>query len=348
MRFVRPVVESLQAYVPGEQPQERGLVKLNTNENPYPPSPAVLDAIREAATADLRLYPDPEATAFREAVAEAYGVKPDRILVGNGSDELLGILVRACVEPGDRVAYPVPTYTLYDVLVTLQGARPVRVPFPRNFSLPSELARANARLTIVCNPNSPSGTFVPSRALAELASRIRGLLVVDEAYVEFADEDARPLLDEFEHVVLVRTLSKSHSLAGLRLGFLFASEALVRQLRKVKDSYNVDRIALAAGVAALRDADWTARNVEKVRRTRTRLVSALQELGYRVPPSQANFVLARKPGTRLRETYLELKRRGILVRYFETPELADALRITVGTDDEIDALLRALGELHQD
>jgi len=345
MTLWRSAVRELQPYEPGEQPQDRRYIKLNTNENPYPPSPRVLHAIRAAATADLRLYPDPSAGQLRRAAARHFGFEPDEVLVGNGSDEVLGMLVRACVGRGDRVAYPVPTYSLYDTLVALQEGIPVRLPFPPDFSLPPDLARAEASLTIVCNPNSPSGTHVPAADLSDLAQRVSGLLVIDEAYADFADGNALSLVRQQPNVVVLRTLSKSYSLAGMRIGLAFARPAIVAQLRKVKDSYNVSRIAIAAGVAALEDPEWMRANAQKIRRTRARLIAGLRGIGYTVLESQANFVLARRPGVDQEPVYRSLKQRGILVRYFAAPDLYDALRITVGTDSEVDALLAALKDL---
>ena len=336
MRTVAP-------YVPGEQPDPaRRVIKLNTNENPYPPSPRVLDAVMRAADG-IRLYPDPEARALRDRAAAVYGVPAAGILVGNGSDELLALLVRALADPGDRVAYPVPTYSLYDTLVAVQGAEPVHVPFPDDFSLPLGLADAGARLTIVCNPNSPSGTLISTGRIQELARAVRGVLVVDEAYVDFARENAMGLVGRVANIVVLRTFSKSFSLAGMRVGLAFGDPELIAGLRTVKDSYNVGRLAQVAAVAALEDLPAMLGNVERIRRTRASLVSGLTALGFAVPPSEANFVLARRPGVDLGPLAHALAGRDILVRHFAT--LPDALRITVGTDGEIDTLLAALRDL---
>ena len=337
MRTVAP-------YVPGEQPDPaRRVIKLNTNENPYPPSPRVLDAVMRAADAGIRLYPDPEARALRDRASAVYGVPATGILVGNGSDELLALLLRGIVDPGDRVAFPVPTYSLYETLVAVQGAEAVRVPFPDDFSLPAALTATEARLTIVCNPNSPSGTLVPTRQIQELARAVRGVLVVDEAYVDFARENAMALVGRVANVVVLRTLSKSFSLAGMRVGLAFGDPELIAGLRTVKDSYNVGRLALVAAEAALRDLPAMRANVERICKTRARLVSGLTALGFAVPPSEANFVLARRPGVDLGPLARALAGREILVRHFGA--LPDALRITVGTDEEIETLLAALRDL---
>jgi len=321
------------------------VIKLNTNENPYPPSPRVLEALARASSADLRLYPDPEARALRARAAAVYGVPAERIMVGNGSDELLQLLLRATVDPGQRVAFPVPTYSLYDTLVAAQGGCAVRVPFGEDWRLPAGLADAGARLTFLCNPNAPSGTLVPTADVARLARAVEGVLVVDEAYVDFAHTSALPLVADHDNVVVLRTLSKSFSLAGLRIGLAFAHPDLLAGLRTVKDSYNVNRLSLAAAEAALGDLRWMEANVARIRATRGRLTRGLAELGWHVLPSETNFVLARRRGVDQAPTAAALARRDILVRHFAVPRLFDALRITVGTDEEIDALLAALRDL---
>lgn len=343
--FIRDTVRQMQGYTPGEQPQDRRYLKLNTNENPYPPSPQVLAAVRAAANEDLRLYPDPVAEKLREKAAAVYGLRKENVLVGNGSDELLAILLRACVGPGDRVAYPVPTYSLYDTLVTVGEGKAIRIPFPDDFSLPQALFTAAARLTFLCSPNSPSGTLTPMEQIEELARRVSGILVVDEAYVDFAEETALPLLQKHPHLVILRTFSKSFSLAGMRIGLALGHGDLIAELMKVKDSYNLNRLSMVAAMAALEDYDWMRQNVKRIRTTRSRLIQRLSALGFLVYPSQANFVMARKRGENLEPLYLGLKERGILVRYFSSPELRDSIRVTVGTDEEIEILLKGLEAL---
>ncbi len=342
---VRPEVRALVGYTPGEQPQDRRYIKLNTNENPYPPSPRVIETVCAGATADLRLYPDPLANALRDRAAAVYGFQRDQILVGNGSDDVLAMIVRACIGPGDCVVYPYPTYSLYDTLVATSGGRAVHLPFGPDFSLPDGVAEANGRVTFLCNPNSPSGTLVPVEQIEALGRRVAGLLVIDEAYIDFARASALELVHRCANVIVLRTFSKSFSLAGLRIGLAFAAPELTAELLKVKDSYNLSRVSIAAAVAALDDYGWMRANVERVCRTRARLVEALRALGFTVPDSEANFVLVRRPDRDLRPLYEGLKQRGILVRYFPIPELLDAVRISVGTDEETDALLAAVREL---
>lgn len=331
-------------YTPGEQPVPgRRVIKLNTNENPYPPSPAVLAALHAATAETIRLYPDPEARELRRLAAALYRVDPAQILVGNGSDELLALLLRATVDPGDRVAFPTPTYSLYETLVAVQGGETVCVPFGPDFVLPEALARTRARVTFLCNPNSPSGTRASREMVERIVQAVDGLVVLDEAYVDFAAEHLMDLVGRYPNVVVLRTLSKSYSLAGLRIGLLVGRAELVHGLRTVKDSYNVNRLSLVAGEAALADQATMRANVARVVTTRARLTEELARLGYEVLPSEANFVLARRRGVDQAPIAVALAARDILVRHFGA--LPDALRITVGADAEIDALLAALSSL---
>ncbi|MBE7466306.1 MAG: histidinol-phosphate transaminase [Planctomycetes bacterium] len=359
MSLFRSNIEAMEAYKPGEQPPAGAkVIKLNTNENPYPPSPRVVEAIQaelgsgKTAGERLRRYSDPMATELRQAASEATGLPIEQILHGNGSDELLAMLLRAFVSEGDAIAYPYPTYVLYETLAHAQGAEIRTVDFNRDFELPADLYGCGAKLVFVAAPNSPSGTVYALNDLRHLAdSLIDGILVIDEAYVEFAEHHALGLVSEKPNVVVTRTFSKSHSLAGMRLGLLYASREIVAGLVKVKDSYNLDRLAIAAGAAALRDPEWTAANTRKVKATRARLVKALHELGLEVVPSQSNFVFTRLPGSKAAEraagAYRFLKERGILIRYFPARLLDDGLRITVGTDGEIDAFLECFREYLQ-
>ena len=269
-------------------------------------------------------------------------------MAGNGSDELLSMMLRCFVGPGDRVAYPVPTYSLYDTLVEIQAGVAVRVPFPEDFSIPEELARQDAALTLLCNPNAPSGTLVPLPEIVKLAGAVAGILVVDEAYVDFAASEgasAIPLIHQLPNLIVLRTLSKSFSLAGMRIGLAFASAEIIAGMNKVRDSYNLDRLSIVAGTAALADLAWMKRNAARIQRSRQRLASGLKRLGYQVYPSHTNFILARQRGKNLQPVYEELKRRKILVRYFDAPGLRDCLRITVGTPKEVRALLNELAAM---
>jgi len=346
--YFRDNIQAMSGYTPGEQPGDNGFIKLNTNENPYPPSPKVLAALRRAVGASLRLYPEPMSGSLCAAAAAVYGINTEQIMAGNGSDELLSIILRCFVGPGERVAYPVPTYSLYDTLVEIQAGIAVRVPFPSGFTVPDELARQDTAVTILCNPNAPSGTLVPLPEIAKLAQGVAGVLVVDEAYVDFAASEgasAIPLIAKLPNLIVLRTLSKSYSLAGMRIGLAFASTELIAGMHKVRDSYNLDRLSIVAGTAALEDISWMQRNTARIRRSRQSLSKALTRLGYEVYLSQTNFVLARQGDKNLRPVYEELKRRKILVRYFDTPDLRDCLRITVGTPKELRILLDELATI---
>ncbi len=322
-----------------------GVVKLNTNENPYPPPAAVMRAIAGVAGEALRLYPDPTAAAFREVAARRHGVRPEQVIAGNGSDDILTILLRTFVPAGGRVAYPTPTYSLYKTLAQIQGAAVAEVPWRASWGLPADdLAATDASLTFVVNPNAPSGTIVERRELAALADRLPGVLVVDEAYADFADGDAMPLVDRHPNVVVTRSLSKGYSLAGLRFGYAVAGEAVVEQMMKVKDSYNVDALAQAAATAALVHAADAEQTWRDVRRDRQTLADGLARLGFDVTPSHANFLLV-KPPADAATLYRQLKSRGLLVRHFATPGLSDLLRITVGTPEQVARLLSTLAEL---
>ena len=344
---VRPAIRRMHGYIPGEQPQDKRYIKLNSNENPYPPSPHVLEALHKAIGTDLSLYPDPVANRLRDSAAARYGFQRDNILVGNGSDDLLTMLMRTFVDAKDRVAFPTPTYSLYDVLVAMQAGTEVHVPYPTTFAIPPALAEVDAKLTFLCHPNAPSGVLHPLAQVEELAQKVRGMLVIDEAYIDFADETALSLVHRYPHVVVLRTFSKSFSLAGMRIGLAFAHPDVINELLKVKDSYNVDRLSIVAAVAALEDYDWMRQNVEKIRATRGRLMTELRGLGYFVHESQTNFVLARKAGENQEGIYQELRNHGFLVRYFSAPELSDCLRITVGTDEQIDQLLAAMHQVRR-
>jgi histidinol-phosphate aminotransferase len=337
----------MHGYVPGEQPQDKRYIKLNSNENPYPPSPHVIEALHQAIGEDLRLYPDPVANRLRDTAASVYGFQRDNILVGNGSDDLLTMLMRTFVDPGDRVAFPTPTYSLYDILVTMQDGEIEQIPYPADFAIPSALADVEAKLTFLCHPNAPSGVMPPLSQVEELARKTRGVLVIDEAYVDFAEETALSLVHQYPQVVVLRTFSKSFSLAGMRIGLAFGHPDVINELMKVKDSYNVDRLSIIAAVAALEDYAWMQQHVTKIRATRNRLITTLRSLGYFVYESQTNFVLARKAGTNQEAVYRGLRDHGFLVRYFSTPDLSDCLRMTVGTDEEIDQLLAAMQALRR-
>jgi histidinol-phosphate aminotransferase len=332
----------MSGYTPGEQPRAGGIIKLNTNENPYPPSPKVFEAIREALTGDrLRKYPDPIGTHFRTVAGRVLGVDPDGILIGNGSDDILTIVTRAFVPQGGLIVSPTPSYLLHHTLAELQGARFQTIPYTASWELPSPWPIDGANLAFLVNPNSPTGTVLRLQSVERLVEQVRGPLVVDEAYVDFAEENALALA-RVGRVIVSRSLSKSYSLAGIRFGFAVATPEIVQQLVKVKDSYNCDVLSLAAAAAALDDQEHMRANRARILNTRARLERELSPLGFTVTPSQANFVWARRSDRSVKPIFEELKRRHILVRYMVYEGYGDGLRVSVGTDDEIDQLLREL------
>ncbi len=347
-RFFLPHIARMAGYVPGEQPRDGGFIKLNTNENPYPPSPRVKSALLEAINDRLRLYPDPLSTAFCQAVAGLHGVPPEMVMAGNGSDDLLTIITRAFVGPGDAAAFPSPSYLLYSTLVALQDGRSVVVPYEHDWSLDWHAASSpGLKLFWLANPDSPSGTAMTREQVARLAGNLDCPIIVDEAYADFAEAGRHsiPLIEEHENVIVTRSFSKGYGLAGIRLGYLVARPEMVEQLNKIKDSYNCDTLSQVAGVAAISDQDYLRETRSRIIATRGRLTGALRAMGYSVPESQSNFVWA-TAGPPARDTFQKLKDRKILVRLMAYPGYPDGLRVTIGTDEEIDRLLEVLEQLN--
>jgi histidinol-phosphate aminotransferase len=344
MPYFRPEIDALAGYVPGEQPQGGKFIKLNTNENPYPSSPAVQRAIGTVIKLGLQKYPDPAATAFRVRAAALLGVEPDWILCGNGSDEILTILTRAFVGQGQRLRLPFPSYILYKTLAQIQGAASEEVRFRPDWSLPDDFATAapDLRLAFLPNPNSPSGTLIPKERVLELARRLPCPLLVDEAYADFAEGNCIDLVRQCDRVLVSRSFSKSYALAGLRFGYVVAQPHIIRGLEKVKDSYNCDALSIAAATAAIDDQEWLAQTRGKIIATRARLTAGMRELGFQPVESQANFVWCPHPSVPTRPLYEKLKAAGILVRYMNYEGWGDGLRVSVGSDDQIDAALGLL------
>lgn len=343
--WFRPSVLKMKGYTPGEQPKSLSTIKLNTNENPYPPSPAVLKAVKAQADFRLRLYPEPTADTLRKALSRFYRWPLEGILVGNGSDELLSMLFNAAVGKGDLVQYPDLTYSLYPVLAGIREAKTREAGLDEGFDLDFSRFSTKARLTLWGYPNPPIGNCFKTSDMAAFIRKAKGLVLIDEAYVDFAAGHCLGLARRFPNVLVLRTLSKSFSLAGVRLGYLFGHPSVVAQLMKVKDSYNVNRVSQAVALAAfspegIRDA---RKKAGKIRSERDRLARALRDLGFSVPPSQANFLLAERTGGPAAESlYKNLKKRRILVRYFPHPRLRHSLRITVGTPEQNNRLLYEL------
>jgi histidinol-phosphate aminotransferase len=363
--LIRPLVRDLHPYVYGEQPKIKGLIKLNTNENPYPPSPKVLAAIRAAADGRLQLYPNPTAQVLREKLAKLHACDADNIIVGNGSDELLALATRCFVEPVGTarravrssqrddpttiVQYFTPSYSLYPVLADIHGAQKNPVPLKPDFSLPSveELKRGkkwnfHAALTFVTTPNAPSGRGYKTSELEKLCRAQRGVVILDEAYVDFADENALKLAFKIPHVIVARTFSKAYSLCFQRVGYFVGHPELIAALHKIRDSYNVNGLGQVAAVATLGDLKYYRANFKRIITTREQLSRALTKFGFRVFPSRTNFILVRPPRWNARDWQQRLRDRKVLVRWFDFPEIKNYLRITVGTAAEVRTLVAAV------
>jgi len=348
LKLVRSCIQELHGYTPGKQLAGGGYIKLNTNENPYPPSPRVAEALQSVEVADLRLYSDPVATPLRLTAARMFGCEVEQVIAGNGSDDILTMIFRTFLDSGDVVATAAPSYSLYSALSAMQAARFVEVPMGPGYTLPLDLDAHGAKLLLIVNPNSPTGVLFSQQSLRLLLDKTQSIVLLDEAYAEFAGESAIALLADYPHLIVTRTFSKSYALAGLRLGLGFAHPEMIAQLMKVKDSYNLDRLSIVAGCAALEDREWLEKTTAKIVCTRTRLLAELEAMGLHVPPSRSNFVFPRIPGGRAKAVFEALENRRILVRYFaSSPRIADSLRVTVGTDEEANAFLEALKEILQ-
>ncbi len=337
----------MSGYQPGEQPQAGKFIKLNTNENPYPPSPAVGRAISAALAGGLSRYPDPVADAFRRRAAQVLGVEPDWILCGNGSDDILTIVTRAFVGEGQLLRMPYPSYVLYRTLAEIQGTRFDQVAFQDDWSVGENftVATGDLRLAFLANPNSPSGTMVPPARVQQIAEQLPCPLLVDEAYVDFADDNCLSLVAENENILVSRSLSKSYALAGLRFGYVVAQPHVIEGLLKIKDSYNCDALSIAGATAAIDDQDWLKENRGRIIATRTRMTEALKNLGFDLAPSEANFVWATHANRDLKAIYEKLKAEHVLIRYMNFENWGDGIRVSVGTDEQIDAFLVLLKNL---
>ena len=345
----RKNIAEMAGYVPGFQPKdEHAWIKLNTNENPYPPSPKVTEAILAEVGGDggnLRKYPDAASRAGREEAGRLYGFDPSWVIMANGSDEVLNTLIRAFAGEGEEIAYVHPSYSYYATLAEIQGARVRTFCLSAGWELVDFPERYEGKLFFLTNPNAPLGFTYPLPFIEELAGRVAGMLVVDEAYADFADENALDLVRKYENVVVTRTFSKSYSLAGMRLGLAVARPEVIAALDKIRDHYNLDRLAQAAAVAALADQDYFGECVRKIRETREWFSTELRVIGYEVIPSSGNYVFATPPDRNGGRVYDALYARRILVRHFSDPVLAHGLRITIGTREEMETTLAALGEI---
>ncbi len=350
MKYVRRHVQRLAPYVPGEQPLERGLIKLNTNENPFPPSPKVLKAVKAAVDGRLRLYPDPTAQELRAKLARFHKCKVDNVIVGNGSDELLALATRAFVEPGrGTIQYFTPSYSLYPVLSDIHNSTRIEVPLRDDFSMPSvgELQNEKqwdfrAPLTFVTTPNAPSGRGYATAELEALCRALKGVVVLDEAYVDFAEEDALALALKYPNVIVSRTFSMAYSLCFQRVGYFVGRPALIGALDRIRDSYNVNGLGQIAALASLKDFSYYRKNFRLVKKMRKAVAGELQGLGFKVFLSATNFLLVKPPRYVARTWLKKLRAHKVLVRWFSGTEVKGFLRITIGNEQEMSAFLRVV------
>ncbi|MDO9541719.1 MAG: histidinol-phosphate transaminase [Kiritimatiellia bacterium] len=336
----------MRAYTPGEQPADLKVIKLNTNENPYPPSPAVLRALKRIDGDMLRRYPDPDCKRLRTIIARLHKCSVKEVLVGNGSDEILALCSRAFVEDNGKIAFFEPSYSLYPVLARIRNVANRAVRLNRNFSWPDRQGRmpsdCKANLFYMTNPNAPTGILYPKKEVARFCRRFAGVVVLDEAYVDFSSSNCVDLALKLKNTLVLRTLSKSYSLAGLRVGYAIGSKELIAALFKIKDSYNIGRVAQCLAAAAFQDQAYMRANVRRIIAARRKLAGALTAMGFTVLPSETNFLFAKPAGISADVLYRRLRKRNILVRYFAGKETRGFLRITVGTTEQINKLIEAI------
>jgi len=334
------------AYVPGEQPHEKGYLKLNTNENPYAPSPHVSAAVRNAQEQSFRLYSDPVCTLLRAKIGERYSVSPEQLFIGNGSDEVLRLAVLAFCNKGEEVIFPMPSYPLYETISAMAYAKPSPVSLDKHFTLPDSFAwEKTGCVKIIANPNSPTGTLFPLSQIEEIARNSKRMVIVDEAYADFAGKTSLSLLRRFDNILVCRTFSKSFALAGIRVGYAFGSPETIGKLFLLKDSYNVNALSQIAACAAMDDYEYMEKQQKKVIMGRELLASILRQMGFLVVPSHANFLFVKPSRVSAGELYRRLKERKILVRYFTAPATKEYVRITIGTPAELKTLVNAIREI---
>ncbi|MBU4198298.1 MAG: histidinol-phosphate transaminase [Verrucomicrobia bacterium] len=339
--YIKKSVSAMTGYVPGEQTADFQVVKLNTNENPYPPSPCIRNVLAGMDLDVLRRYPDPVSGSLRRTIADLHGCVPEQVFAGNGSDEILSLCTRVFVEDAGSIGYFNPSYSLYPVLAAIRDVVvcPVELGGHFEWRMPEDYA---CSLFFLTNPNAPTGILYPADTVRAFCRRFRGVVLIDEAYVDFSSTHCMNLALEFDHVLVLRTLSKAYSLAGLRMGYAVGAAPLIAALFKIKDSYNLDRLTQEVALAALRDQDAMRANVALVKQTRRRLTSELESLGFAVCPSETNFLWVKPPQVPAPTLYQRLCEQRILVRCFSGPRIGDYLRITVGSDPQTDVLLAAL------
>lgn len=345
-KYWSKLAAKLDPYVPGEQLKDKKYIKLNTNENPYPPSPKALEAIRAAADGSLKLYPDPVAADLKGTLAEHYGLKSSQVFVGNGSDEVLAFAFMAFFNTDEEVLFPDVTYSFYPVYANIFSINYRLVPLEDDFTVPAEKFFNSEGGVIIPNPNAPTARAVTAKDIELiLVNNKDKVVIIDEAYVDFGAESVVGLVEKHENLLVVQTLSKSRSLAGLRVGWAFGQDHLIDGLTRVKDSinsYTLDRLALAGAAEAIKDEDYFQETREKIIATRDRITASLQNLGFKVIPSKANFIFITHESTPAEQIFKRLKEEGVLVRYFKKPGIDNYLRVSIGTDEEMDAMIEKL------
>ncbi|KRE48546.1 histidinol-phosphate transaminase [Paenibacillus sp. Soil522] len=348
-KFWSPLTASLVPYVPGEQPKDKTYIKLNTNENPYPPSPKVTEAITGAANADLRLYPDPACDVLVQAAANYYGLRAEQVFVGNGSDEILAFVFAAFFDPAKKLMFPDITYSFYKVYAKLYGLQTELIPLDEQFNVQVEAYHSDNGGIIIPNPNAPTAQLLPLEDIRMLLeSNPNQAVIIDEAYIDFGGQSAVELIKDYPNLLVVQTLSKSRSLAGLRVGFAFGSEELIEGLNRIKNSFNsytLDRLALAGAVASFEDEAYFRETTAKVVATRERVTEQLLAIGFKVTDSKANFVFISHKAIAAKDIFQQLRDKGVLVRYFDQPRIHEYLRVSIGTDEEMDAFIQAVQEI---
>lgn len=348
-KYLSTLAQNVTPYVPGEQPGNREFIKLNTNENPYPPSPEVIRAIKGAADESLRLYPDPECEELREVIAGYYGLSREEVFVGNGSDELLAFSFQAFFDPGRPILFPDITYTFYQVYSSLFRIDYELVPLNNDLSIPVEgFFRENGGV-IFPNPNAPTGRYLETELIVEVLEHNPDVVVIiDEAYIDFGGESVAGLIKDYPNLLVIQTFSKSRSLAGLRVGFAMGQQGLIEGLNRIKNSinsYTLDRLAIAGAIAAIKDEEYFQETRRKIINTRERVSSELTGLGFEVIPSKTNFIFITHPEHRADKLFSLLREKGILVRYFNQPRITNFLRVSIGSEKEMDHFLERLQEI---
>jgi len=348
MSYFRKNIDLMNGYTPGEQPKIPGLVKLNTNESPYPPSPEIQNLLKNIDYSMLRLYPNPMSDALRDCIAQKYGFRRENILAGNGSDDLLTIAIRSFVGDGEKIACFDPTYSLYEVLAKIQNASPVKINLTPEFDVPESFLKTGlkeisdsppVKLFFLARPNAPTGRSIGMESVVKICEQFKGIVLIDEAYADFAQDHCLALVNRFSNVIVCRTLSKSYSLAGVRIGFAVSNASLIEGMNKVKDSYNTSFLSQQIAIAALNDDKHFKKCIDKIVKSREYLSKALREIGFEVIPSQANFVFAAPPKDKAADLFDYLRENNILVRYFPSHSTKRFIRITIGRHEDMELLV---------